>query len=40
MIVRWIMPVIWQAAPGKQNLEVFGIVEDTPAFLTATEVQK
>jgi hypothetical protein len=40
MIVRWIMPVIWQPAPGKQNLEVFGIVEDTPAFLAATEVQK
>jgi hypothetical protein len=40
LIVRWIMPILWQPAPGRQNLEVFGIEENTPAFLAATEVQK
>ena len=27
LIVRWIIPVIWQPAPGTQNLRVFGIEE-------------
>jgi hypothetical protein len=40
LIIRWITPVISQPAPGTQNLELFGIEEDTPAFLAATEVQK
>jgi hypothetical protein len=40
LIIRWIAPIIWQPAPGTQNLEVFGIEEDTPAFFSATEVQK
>ncbi len=39
MIIRWIAPVIWQPAPGTANLEVFGIVENTPAFLAAQDVQ-
>jgi hypothetical protein len=39
MIIRWIAPVIWQPAPGTENLEVFGIVEDTPAYLAAQDVQ-
>src|SRR5258706_1023034 len=39
MIIRWIAPVIWQPAPGTAKLEVFGIVENTPTFLAAKEVQ-
>jgi hypothetical protein len=39
MIIRWVAPVIWQPAPGTANLEVFGIEENTPAFLAATDVQ-
>lgn len=40
MIVRWITPIIWQPAPGTGNLEVFGIEENTPAYLAAQDVQK
>jgi hypothetical protein len=40
MIIRWITPVIWQPAPGTTNLEVFGINENTPAYLAAQNVQK
>ncbi len=40
LIIRWIMPIIWQPAPGTQNLEVFGIEEGTPAFLLAQTAQK
>ena len=40
LIIRWITPVIWQPAPGTANLEVFGIEENTPAFLAAQDVQK
>lgn len=40
MIIRWITPVIWQPAPGTANLEVFGIEENTPAYLAAQDVQK
>jgi len=32
--------VIWQPAPGTANLEIFGIEENTPAYLAAQEVQK
>jgi len=39
MIIRWVAPVIWQPAPGTANLEVFGIEENTPAFLAAQDVQ-
>jgi hypothetical protein len=39
MIIRWVTPVIWQPAPGTANLEVFGIVENTPAYLAAQDVQ-
>lgn len=39
MIVRWIAPIIWQPAPGTANLEVYGIVENTPAYFAAIEVQ-
>ncbi len=39
MIVRWIVPVIWQPAPGTANLEVFGIEENTPAYFQAQNVQ-
>jgi len=39
MIIRWIAPIIWQPAPGTANLEVFGIDENTPAFLAAHDVQ-
>jgi hypothetical protein len=39
LIVRWITPIIWQPAPGTANLEVFGIVENTPAFFAAQNVQ-
>src|SRR5215469_7169492 len=40
MIIRWITPVIWQPAPGTANLEVFGIEENTPAYLAAQAVQQ
>jgi hypothetical protein len=40
MIVRWIAPIIWQPAPGTANLEVYGIVENTPAYFAAQDVQK
>lgn len=40
MIIRWIAPIIWQPAPGTADLQVYGIVEDTPAYLAAQEVQK
>lgn len=40
MIVRWITPLVWQPAPGKENLEAFGIEENTPAYLAGQEVQK
>jgi len=40
MIIRWITPLIWQPAPGKENLEVFGIEENTPAYLAGQDVQK
>ena len=40
LIVRWIMPIIWQPAPGTQNLEVFGIEENTPASLAAQAAVK
>jgi hypothetical protein len=39
LIVRWISPIIWQPAPGTANLEVFGIVENTPAYFAAQDVQ-
>lgn len=40
MIIRWITPLIWQPAPGKQSLEAFGIEENTPAYLAGQEAQK
>ena len=40
LIVRWIMPIIWQPAPGTQNLEVFGIEENTPVSLAAQSAVK
>jgi hypothetical protein len=40
LIIRWIAPIIWQPAPGTANLEVFGIVENTPAYFAAQDVQK
>jgi hypothetical protein len=39
LIIRWITPIVWQPAPGTANLEVYGIVENTPAYLAATDVQ-
>jgi hypothetical protein len=39
VIIRWISPIVWQPAPGTANLEVFGIEEDTPAYLAAQNVQ-
>jgi hypothetical protein len=40
LIIRWVAPIIWQPAPGTANLEVFGIVENTPAYFAAQDVQK
>src|SRR5262249_14242107 len=40
LIIRWIVPIIWQPAPGTANLQVFGIVENTPAYLAAQDVRK
>ena len=39
IIARWITPIVWQPAPGTANLEVFGIEENTPAYLAAQDVQ-
>jgi len=39
LIIRWIVPILYQPAPGTANLEVFGINEDTPAFFAAQAVQ-
>ena len=39
LIIRWITPIVWQPAPGTAHLEVSGIVEDTPTYLAATDVQ-
>lgn len=33
LIIRWIVPIIGQPAPGTTNLESLGIEENTPAFL-------
>ncbi|HEY6989439.1 MAG TPA: neuromedin U [Bryobacteraceae bacterium] len=40
LIVRWIVPIVWQPAPGTANLEVYGIEENTPAYFAAQNVQK
>ena len=40
LIIRWIAPVIWQPAPGTESLEIFGIEENTPPYLSAQTVQK
>src|SRR6185437_2574388 len=40
LIIRWIAPIVWQPAPGTANLEVYGIVENTPAYFAAQDVQK
>jgi len=40
LIVRWIIPIVWQPAPGTANLEVYGIEENTPAYFAAQNVQK
>ena len=40
LVVRWITPIIWQPAPGTQNLEIFGIEENTPASLAAQSAIK
>jgi hypothetical protein len=40
LIIRWITPIIWQPAPGTANLEVYGIEENTPAYLAAQDVQQ
>ena len=40
LIIRWIAPIIWQPAPGTANLEVYGIVENTPTYFAAQDVQK
>src|SRR5262249_40387772 len=40
LIIRWITPVIWQPAPGSTDLEVFGIEENTPAYLAGQAVQQ
>jgi hypothetical protein len=39
MVIRWITPIIYQPAPGTANLEVYGIVENTPPYFAATAVQ-
>ena len=39
LIIRWITPIVWQAAPGTANLEALGIEENTPAFLFAQNAQ-
>jgi hypothetical protein len=40
LIIRWIAPFTWQPASGMANVEVFGIEENTPAYLAAQTVQK
>ena len=40
LIIRWITPFIWQPAPGTADLQLYGIVENTPAYLAAQQVQK
>src|SRR5581483_2726325 len=40
LIIRWIAPIIWQPAPGTANLEVYGIVANTPAYFAAQGLQK
>jgi len=40
IIIRWITPVVWQPAPGTTNLQVYGIDENTPAYLAAQAVEK
>lgn len=40
LIIRWIAPIIWQPAPGTANLEVYGIVANTPAYFAAQNVQQ
>jgi len=39
LIIRWITPIIYQPAPGTANLEVYGIVENTPAYFAVEAVQ-
>jgi hypothetical protein len=39
LIIRWITPIIYQPAPGTANLELYGIVENTPAYFAAQDVQ-
>ncbi len=39
LIIRWITPIIYQPAPGTANLEVYGIVENTPPYFAAQAVQ-
>jgi hypothetical protein len=40
LIIRWITPIIWQPAPGTADLQVYGIVENTPAYFAAQNVQR
>ena len=40
LIIRWITPIVWQAAPGTANLESIEIEENTPTFLLAESAQK
>ena len=40
LIIRWITPIIWQPAPGTADLQVYGIVEGTPVYFAAQDVQK
>ena len=40
LIIRWITPVVWQPAPGTADLQVFGIVENTPTYFAAQDVQR
>ena len=39
LIIRWIVPIIGQPAPGTTNLESLGIEENTPAFLLGQGIQ-
>ena len=40
LIIRWIAPIIWQPAPGTADLQVYGIIENTPAYFAAQDVRK
>jgi hypothetical protein len=40
LIIRWILPVLFQPAPGTANLEVYGIDAGTPAYFAALAVQE